>query len=123
MIETTTENRESRITFRATPAQHAALFERAGQLQLSPSDYIRMQALGPANLRKVPCLHAIQQIEYLLKRVSDNLNRSVKLAHAAEKAGKLDGDDLASILAEVHETKAFLAENRAMLGMALDRPA
>lgn len=118
----TTSNRDSRITFRATPAQHAALFERAGQLQLSPSDYIRMQVLGPTNLRRVPCLSAIQEQSYLLRRVSDNLNRTVKLAHTANKAGELSASHLDAILAEIEDTKAHLAAHMAAVKQALGRP-
>ncbi|MFC0279817.1 hypothetical protein ACFOHK_01035 [Falsigemmobacter intermedius] len=117
----TTSNRDSRITFRATPAQHSELFERAGQLQLSPSDYIRLQVLGPVNLRRVPCLSAIQEQSYLLKSVSDNLNRTVKLAHAANKVGSLDADHLSAILAEVETTKAHLAQHLAAVKQALGR--
>lgn len=118
----TTSNRESRITFRATAAQHAELFERARQLQLSPSDYIRLQVLGPTNLRRVPCLAAIQEQSYLLKRVSDNLNRSVKLAHAANKSGNLDGSHLAAILAEIEGTKDHLSAHLSEVTKALGRP-
>lgn len=120
--DVTNPNRDSRITFRATPAQHAEIFERAGQLQLSPSDYIRMQVLGPANLRRVPCLQAIQEQSYLLRRVSDNLNRTVKLAHAADKSGKLDAAHLDAILAEVAATQAHLAAQMAAVKKALGRP-
>lgn len=88
-----TENYKLRLS----PAQKDALKSRAAEFQISISDYIRFQTLGPAAVDKMPNGPALVSVSAELRRLGNNLNQAVKLANEADKSGTLSAHQFSQI--------------------------
>lgn len=88
------DKRDLTIRVRVTPAEKRRIWEQAQSVGQTPSDYLRLRAMGATQpLRRVPTPDRKTQLDVLaeLGKVGSNVNQIARAFNASRESGLLVG--------------------------------